>query len=355
VTLLASTTLAAASTRALWYATRGTGVVALLLLTLVVLLGVAGVARWRTEALPRFLVQGLHRNLTLLAVAFVAAHVVTTIADGFAPIGLQDAIFPFFSPYRPIWLGLGTVAFDLLLALTITSLLRARLGFKLWRAVHWLAYASWPIALVHSFGTGSDARVGWMALLGFGSAGLVALAALARVVTARDAAPVPRALGGAAAVITPLALLLWYSGGPGAAGWASRAGTPATLLGARAAALPQVPFAGRVRGTIAQSTRRAGLVTVTIALASGSRRVNVQLLGAPLSGGGVRASASAVSLGTTAVPHLYVGQIDSLSGSRLHAVLADAAGQRLGLTLSLKIDRAHGSVAGTMRGAEVRG
>ncbi len=145
------------------------------------------------EALPRFLVQGLHRNLTLLAVVFVFAHVVTTIADGFAPIGLQDAIFPFLSPYRPIWLGLGTVAFDLLLALTITSLVRARLGLKTWRAVHWLAYASWPIALVHSFGTGSDARVGWMALLGFGCAGLVALAALARVVAARDAAPVPRA------------------------------------------------------------------------------------------------------------------------------------------------------------------
>ena len=114
---------------------------------------------------------GLHRNLTLLALVFVAAHVVTTVADGFAPIGLLDAVVPFVSPYRPIWLGLGAVAFDLLLALVVTSLLRARIGYRSWRVVHWLAYAAWPVALVHALGTGSDARIGWFALLGFGCAG----------------------------------------------------------------------------------------------------------------------------------------------------------------------------------------
>ena len=105
----------------------------------------------------------------------------TTVADGFAPIGLKDAVVPFTSPYRPFWLGLGAVAFDLLLALTATSLLRVRIGLRTWRALHWLAYAAWPIALVHSLGTGSDARVGWFELLGAACTLAVAAAVLRRL------------------------------------------------------------------------------------------------------------------------------------------------------------------------------
>ena len=114
----------------LWYLSRGTGVVSLLLLTAAVVLGVAGPLRAR----PRVLLAGLHRNIPLLAIAFVVAHVLTTVADGYAPIGVKDAVIPFLSPYRPVWLGLGTVAFDLLLAIVVTSLLRARIGVRGWRA-----------------------------------------------------------------------------------------------------------------------------------------------------------------------------------------------------------------------------
>ena len=125
--------LAVSTPSAFWYLTRGTGVVALLLLTVVVLLCVSGATRWRTERLPRFVVAGLHRNLTLLSLIFIVVHVLTTVADGYAPVGLTAAIIPFTSPYRPFWLGLGAVAFDLLLALTATSLLRARI-FGAWRS-----------------------------------------------------------------------------------------------------------------------------------------------------------------------------------------------------------------------------
>ena len=88
--------------------------------------------------------------------AFLALHILTSVLDSFAPISLLDAFIPFAGSYRPFWLGLGAVAFDLLLAVTITSLLRQRIGFTSWRAIHWLTYASWPIALVHGLGTGSD-------------------------------------------------------------------------------------------------------------------------------------------------------------------------------------------------------
>ena len=148
-----------------WYLTRSTGVVSLLLLTAALVLGVADVRRFSTPSWPRFVVDSLHRSVSLLALAFLAVHIVTSVLDSFTSISLLDAIVPFAGSYRPFWLGLGAVAFDLMLAVIITSLLRARIGFTGWRAVHWLAYASWPVALVHGLGTGSDVKSGWMLVL----------------------------------------------------------------------------------------------------------------------------------------------------------------------------------------------
>jgi methionine sulfoxide reductase heme-binding subunit len=149
----------------LWYATRATGVMALLLLTATVILGVAGSARFATPRWPRIVTAGLHRNLSLLAVAFVAAHVATTVLDAYVPIGWLAAVVPFNSPYRTFWLGLGAVATDLLLAVAATSLLRVRLGYRAWRSVHWLGYAAWPVALGHGLGTGTDTGLPWLLAL----------------------------------------------------------------------------------------------------------------------------------------------------------------------------------------------
>ena len=174
--------LAAGNGTALWYITRASGVVSLLLLTAGLVLGILGTVRWRSDRWPRFAVVSIHRNLTLFAIAFVALHVVTTIADGYAPVGFKDAVIPFVSKYRPLWLGFGAVAFDLLLALVVTSLLRARIGFRAWRAVHWLAYACWPVAVIHGLGTGSDTSQHWMLLIDLAAVAAVAAAVFARFV-----------------------------------------------------------------------------------------------------------------------------------------------------------------------------
>ena len=108
-------------------------------------------------------------------------HIVTAIADSFASIRIVDVFIPFVGSYRPFWLGLGTVAFDLLLALIITSLLRERLGYPLWRAVHWAAYAAWPIALLHGLGTGSDTKVRWAVIVNVACLVAVLVAVLVRV------------------------------------------------------------------------------------------------------------------------------------------------------------------------------
>jgi methionine sulfoxide reductase heme-binding subunit len=162
--------------KALWYLTRGTGAVSLLLLTATVVLGVVNSVRWSRPGWPRFALQRIHRNVSLLVVAFIGVHVATAVLDGFVTIRWVDAILPFRAAYRPVWLGLGAVAFDLVIALVATSLIRTRLGFRSWRAVHWLAYACWPVALLHGIGAGSDSRFPWMLLLEGLSVAMVAAA-----------------------------------------------------------------------------------------------------------------------------------------------------------------------------------
>jgi sulfoxide reductase heme-binding subunit YedZ len=150
------------SNQLLWYTTRGTGAVTLVLLSAVVILGVLGVRRFETVGWPRFLTTALHENLALTALALLAIHIVTAAVDPFTSLGWMPVVIPFSSYYRTLWLGLGTIAAELFAALIVTSLLRGRIGPRTWKAVHWLAYACWPIALVHGIGTGTDARSLWL-------------------------------------------------------------------------------------------------------------------------------------------------------------------------------------------------
>lgn len=157
------------NTQALWYLSRGTGIVALLLLTGSVVLGMLNSGRLATERWPRFAVSAIHRNVSLLSLVFLVIHIASSIIDPYAGIRWLDAITPFVSTYRSFWLGLGTLAGDLMIAVVVTSLLRPRIGYRVWRAVHWLSYAVWPIALIHGIGTGiTDDSVLWVLLCDIG-------------------------------------------------------------------------------------------------------------------------------------------------------------------------------------------
>ena len=145
----------------LWYTTRSTGVVAFVLLTLSFAFGLAATKRaLASRHWPRFATQAFHRNLSLLAVAFLLVHIVTTLADSYVHVGWWSWIVPGASSYRTVWTSLGTLAFDLVVVLIVTSLLRDRMPARLWRAIHWSSYAAWPFAFLHFLGTGTDARHG---------------------------------------------------------------------------------------------------------------------------------------------------------------------------------------------------
>jgi DMSO/TMAO reductase YedYZ heme-binding membrane subunit len=362
------TAIAAAGPSAYWYLTRGTGVVALLLLTASVVLGVSDSVRFAVAPRwPRFAIDSLHRDISLLVLVVLAAHIVASVLDTFAPLRLIDAVIPFVSTYRPLWLGLGALSFDLLAAVAITSVLRRRLGYGAWRTVHWLAYASWPVAVLHGLGTGSDTKLWWMLVITVGCVAAVLAAVLVRITRARSGEGSLRAPATALAIATPIGLGVFTLAGPLAPGWAKRAGTPARLLAsthypasrtAASSASPRttagpslhVPFSARLLGTIRQTPASGGaVIDLALRLSGGAKgRLQVRMAGAPIGNGGLSMTGSQVDLTAVGLGSVMEGRIVSLQGQQFLARVVDASGHAWDLQASLTIDNNTNAVTGTL-------
>ena len=172
---------ALASTQGLWFLSRGSGLVLLVLFSVIVALGVAVASGSAARRWPRFSIAEVHRTLSLFGIALLVLHVITALLDPFVTIGWAATLVPFASPYRTAAVAAGTLALDLAGAVLVTSLLRRRLKFRTWKAVHWLAYLAWPLAFAHSLTAGNDLGVWWVGLIEWGCAALVGTAVLARV------------------------------------------------------------------------------------------------------------------------------------------------------------------------------
>ncbi|MGZ4321200.1 MAG: ferric reductase-like transmembrane domain-containing protein [Solirubrobacteraceae bacterium] len=354
---------AAAGPSAYWYLARGTGAVALLLLTGSVVLGVLGSVRFHAgPKWPRFTIDALHRDVSLLVIVFLVLHVLASVLDSFAPISLLDAVIPFGGTYRPFWLGLGAVSFDLLIALVVTSLLRRRMGYRSWRAVHWLAYASWPVAVFHGLGTGSDSKAWWMLALTGACVAAVLLAVFARIATTGPQTPDwlrPLAIAASAAV--GVGLVVFAVEGPLQHGWARRSGTPASLLAPHTAPSVPVstaggsvghapgPFSATVSGTISQTAVSGGeVVDLALNFTGGERGIlRVRLAGSP-AGGGLSMTGSQVDLTAAGLRSAMAGQIVSLDGQQFDARVKDSSGSQLLLHANLNIDGQGGTVTGSL-------
>jgi len=354
----------------LWYLARASGITAMVLLTLTVAGGIVTSVRWSNARWPRFATQLFHRNVSLLAVVFIGLHIATVVVDGFAPIGWKDALIPFMSGYRPLWLGLGAIGFDLVLALIVTSLLRHRIGQRTWRFVHWFAYVCWPILVVHGLAAGTDTKVSVVLVINVACIALVVLALWWRLASGWPNDAGARLAGLAATLVVPLLLGVWLSSGPLALGWARKAGTPGSLLASgvsiavastapttsttspAADALPAPPFTAQVNGVLTTSPPDAnGLITLRLntRLSGGATGViDIVLQGEPTQGGGVAMAASRVRLGTETQPALYDGQVTTLQGNTLVASMHSSTGPALDLTVSVQIDRRN-RVTGRLR------
>lgn len=373
------------SATTLWYLTRSTGIVAFVLLTASVLLGILASVGWTSERWPRFVSQALHRNLSLFCLVLVAVHVLTTVADGFVPIHLIDAFVPFLQHYRPIWIGLGALAFDMLLAVLVTSALRRRIGYGRWRAVHWLAYLSWPVAVFHELGSGSDVHLAPLLLLNVACLGAVLAAVVWRLAGAPMIELGWRVGAGGAAILVVIGLVAFAAVGPLRPNWSHRSGTSPALLrqislkfassgstaapsgqqpttgGATSApptspptstaggsdGLPSLPFSEPVSGTFSSSTSRStGQVQVVLSMqAQGttSTPLVVTLIGTPVDGG-VSMTSSQVRFGAAS------GVVTSLDGTSLAATVRGPTGV-VYLTMQLNLNQAAGTITGTVDGA----
>ena len=349
-----------------WDTARAGGFAAYILLSVAVSVGLVLRNRWQTPKWPRLITNELHGYLSLLALVFIAVHVLAVLVDPFTRFGLAEVLVPFVSHYRPVWMGLGIVALYLLLAVWVSSRLRARIGYETWRRIHVLAYGVYVAATIHGLGTGSDTRSLWAPVVYASSVVVVgALAARRLLVPAargQRRRPALAAAGGGLVVLTAM----WAVAGPLAAHWGARAGgvsgdralvstrvgrtQPAKIARARSGAV-ETPFRASFSGTMdVQPVDAAGRVTIRIdgALRGGTRdHLEIYLQGAPLIDGGVEMERSRVRMGAEAA--LYHGEIVGLRGSQLVASL-HSAGQDLRLAVDLDLSRADGVVSGTVLG-----
>ena len=187
-------------TEALWYAERASGIVAYVLLTLLVVLGLTLSSRARSRSWPAFAVEDVHRFVGILAGVFIAVHVSVLAIDSFLPFRVRQILVPFTASYRPLATGLGTVALELLVAVAITNALRRRISHRTWRAVHFLGFAVWAAATGHGLLAGSDRHDAWLLAIYVAAVAAVVAGLLWRTVAPRPRLASVTGLGLAAAV-----------------------------------------------------------------------------------------------------------------------------------------------------------
>ncbi|MBF6554940.1 MAG: ferric reductase-like transmembrane domain-containing protein [Acidimicrobiales bacterium] len=368
----------AQSSTALWYFTRSAGLVALIALTASIVVGVVASIGWTTERWPRFLSQSVHRNLSLFCLGLVAIHVVTTVGDGYVPIGFLDAFIPFRSPYRPIWIGFGALTLDLMIAVLITSALRHRIGFQSWRFVHWLAYLCWPIALFHGLGSGTDASLPVVLAVNATCAAAVLTAVACRLISGRTFSVRQRTAATIGTVVLTVTAVVFAALGPLRPGWAHRSGTSPALLAQIAArysspsvptstspsgshtapiaapavtGVPNVPFNVALDGAAQQAgPDTQGNIQVTLSMTlhdAASTPLDVILNGTAARGGGVSMSSGSVTFGP------YRGVVTALDGGTLSATVQ--AQSHIQLVVSLELNRQSGAITGTVTGSSGTG
>lgn len=361
--------LAVTQGTAIWYLSRGSGVVALLLLTASVAVGILAAKNWQAPGQPRFVTGALHRNLSVLAVVFVGIHIATVVVDGYAPIGWLDSIIPFLSPYRPIWLGLGTLATDLLLAVLISSALRKRIGYRTWQAIHLASYLCWPVAVLHGLGTGSDTVEVWLLALTAACVAAFCGAAFWRLTGVLGGHKRARVGLAGATLAIPMALGWFTLLGPMRPNWARRAGTPATARtvteqtaqpgaspatsGTPVQGSPQ-PFAGELTGTLNEDVSGTVVIEGTVRPAPGGpATLRIVLRGrADQDDGGIELRSGTITLATPGGQ--LNGPVTGLDGNSITGTINPASGASDSILVKLDVGE-EGAVSGRVTVAPAAG
>jgi hypothetical protein len=376
-----------------WDVARAGGFTAYLLLTASVAIGLALTLHYgQSPRWPRIINSEMHNYITLLSLIFTGVHILAVWLDPFTRFGLAEVFVPFVSHYRPLWMALGIVALYLGLAIGLSTWLRPLIGYAWWRRLHVLTLVSYLLVTAHGIATGSDTRTWWGVLLYAGSAGLIALLWLLRLLTPTTAQIRRHPLWAGLTIVLLAAGAIWTLLGPLQPGWnaianngqgsgarvalaagngSSGNGSNSNGTGTSTSGPLGVPFTAPLQGTLTQTGPDAsGTVTyhLTATFQSGTTgTVDVQMMGQADNAGGddggsVTITSTAVTLGTTSSPALYQGQVSDIRAfdNRWHmtAVLApqrNVGGSQIVVQLSLILDTNSNAVQGTIRAAATGG
>lgn len=335
------------NTKFLWYLSRATGIVSLLLLGVIVLLGIATATKMTPKGFGKLVGPDLHRRLSITTVGFIAVHVVAAILDPFVAVGIGASLVPFVSKYRPLWVGLGTVGLDLILVVVATSLIRHRLNHGIWKKIHYLSWVIVSLVLFHALGTGSDTQVKLVEIVYVGFILAIGLAGILRVLSENGFTSSKKAIAGLGLLGIPLLLLVWATQGPLRIGWAKSATSFSLLPNIKPASSGfstssssvnqpgtganigsfTLPVSGNMSGTLVQSQTNSGIAILTLrgTVEGTPDAIAVQLNGSVQEGSLVLESSTAY-LGTNTKPNLYTGTVSRASGSTLILALTGPSG-----------------------------
>jgi methionine sulfoxide reductase heme-binding subunit len=171
-----------------WYVARAGGVVAYVLLSANVAVGLTMTAKKSMRRWPKFAMEDVHRFGGILVGTFVVIHIVSVAIDSYLPFSILSLIVPFASHYRPVWTSLGVVAAELLLALAVTNHYRnRRISYSFWRKAHYVNFAVWGAATLHGLGSGTDRSTPWLLSIYVVAVGTVSALTVWRILKARNA------------------------------------------------------------------------------------------------------------------------------------------------------------------------
>jgi hypothetical protein len=329
-----------------WTLARAGGVVAYLLLSASVVLGLVLSGGWRTPEWPRFIAKGVHEHLTLAALVFTIIHGLAVWLDPFLHVGLTDVLVPLAIAYRPVWVALGIVAGYLMLALWLSERIRPWIGYRAWRALHFASFAAYVLATGHGLASGTDTTTWWaFAMYALSVSGVLVLL-LGRLAVSPGGMRAKAGFGAAAGALVVVGGA-WALQGPLQPNWGPSAGSRASLTSATNAAAA-TPAAGTLSFD-AQFTGSEQLTGRTLVISGGLRgrtgsRLEIDLQG---QSNGSTFSVSSGRMTYTEGVASYGGVIDTIDDGRLAGTLTDAGGSRLNLVFTLG-NAAGGSVSATV-------
>ncbi len=353
------------NTKFLWYTSRATGVIALVLLGIVLTLGILTASKSTPLGIGKFIGPDLHRRLSISTLVFLVAHIISAILDPFVTVGLGAAVIPFAAKYRPLWVGLGTVSFDLLLVIVATSVVRHKFNHRVWKKIHYLSWVVVSLVLFHALGTGSDAHIKLVEGIYVAFVLVMGGAGLYRAYREFGLDKGRKVIASASLVVVPVALLGWAVNGPLKAGWAKSAtgysifptttiavasgtstktATSSQVSSGPAVVLPVTNAA--ISGTMTQTQTNSGVVVLVLrgSVANSVDYVEVQLNGV-VQEGALALESSTAFLGTKTTPNTYTGTVTQANGSALTLSLRGPKGT---VTANLNVSLSGSSFSGTI-------